>query len=71
MSGSYHDLPATAFPFTVQLVRADTQQVVWETRVSGPGVIHVPGMAAELGVPVMARLVLPDGHVIEEGPLSA
>ena len=61
---AFVDLPAAAFPFTVELLDAN-RKVVWSTTVTGPGAVHVPG-PAELGPgPRTARVTYPDGTVDE------
>ena len=63
---SFHDLPVTAFPLTMQLVHETTGAVLWSTVMTGAGMVKVPG----LGQRVFARLIHPDGTVFEEGPID-
>lgn len=44
---AFHDLPADAFPFDVVLVDEDTDEVLWQFTVEGPGAIEVPGFGGE------------------------
>ena len=63
---AFSDLPAAAFPFTVELLNT-AREVVWSTTVTGPGAIHVPG-TDELGPgPRTARITYPGGRVEESG----
>ena len=42
---AFHDLPADAFPFTIEFFRADTKEVVHTIRVEGPGMVEVPPLS--------------------------
>jgi hypothetical protein len=62
----FHDLPAAAFPFTVELLDAETREVVWTAVVDGPGTLRVPG-PDELGPRLKAaRVTYADGTVEED-----
>lgn len=65
---AYHELPAHAFPFTLQLVNEITGAVVWEIEVTGPGAIMVPSLR-HLGVPVVGKVIWPDGSSQTEGDI--
>lgn len=54
---AFHDLPAEDFPFTIEFMRADTNEVVHTIRVEGPGVVSVPALAKRLGVEIKVRTV--------------
>lgn len=57
---AFGDLPAEAFPFTIEFLRHDTREVVHSILVDGPGVIAVPALAGKHG-PIDVRLVTPQG----------
>lgn len=63
---AFHDLPATAFPFKIEMFTRDGR-VVHEIEVTGPGAIEVPGLAAFYG-PTGARIRYADGRVEEHAP---
>jgi hypothetical protein len=60
---AFKDLPAAAFPFTIELLNADTREVVWTVTVDGPGVITVPGRDVTGPGRKIARITYPDGTV--------
>jgi hypothetical protein len=61
----FTDLPASAFPFKVELLDAETREVVWSATSDGPGVMRIPG-PDELGPRLKAaRVTLADGTVME------
>ncbi len=60
----FHDLPAAAFPFTVEFIRVSDGKVVLEINVTGPGAVPIPGLSEEHG-PVRARITYADGRVCE------
>jgi hypothetical protein len=62
----YTDLPASAFPFTLELLDAKTRKVRWSTTVPGPGVVKVPSKdEINGGRAVIARVSFADGEVRE------
>jgi hypothetical protein len=61
----FHDFPADAFPFTVELLDAETREVVWSATADGPGAMRIPG-SDELGPRLKAaRVTFADGTVQE------
>jgi hypothetical protein len=60
-----HDLPATAFPFTIELVDVDSGEVAWSFHVTGPGAIEIPPVEAPRVV--QARIRYADGTVAWSG----
>jgi hypothetical protein len=64
----YTDLPADSFPFTIELLDAETRLVRWTALVKGPGVLHVPSRAeVNDGKTLTARVTFADGTVQEAG----
>ena len=63
---AFHDLPASAFPFTLQLIDAKTRRVRWRQKITGPAVIRVPSRhEVNDGKLLAARVVLADGSTVE------
>lgn len=58
---AFGDLPADAFPFTIEFFRHDTGEVVHTIHVPGPGAIAVPALAADVGVKIDVRIISPQG----------
>jgi hypothetical protein len=50
------------FPFTIEIFREDTGEIVWREVISGPGVLEVPGFGGS-GFKVGVRTIYPDGRV--------
>lgn len=63
---AFHDLSPESFPFTIEFFRVDTLEVVHTIEVLGPGAVHVPPLANQLGVRVGVRMHFADGHSVEE-----
>lgn len=61
----FRDLPADAFPFTMEILDADTREVVWAVTVDGPGAIRVPGLDETGPGRKIARITWADGSVVE------
>lgn len=61
---SFHDLPATAFPFTIKFIDEEGT-VVESIRVDEPGTVMVPALREQHG-PVTVRIQWPDWTVSEE-----
>lgn len=64
-------LDRRSFPLTIQLLDAVARNVVWETTVSGPGAIRIPGRdETNEGRLVAVRMKSGDGpvRVIEPNP---
>jgi hypothetical protein len=65
----FFDLPAEAYPFTVEFLDATTFGPVWSATVTAPGLMRIPA-ARELngGAPVITRITFADGDVRECPP---
>lgn len=61
---AFVDLPQDDFPFTIKGINADTKETIWELRVEGPGVLHIPGKPNGVRE-VDIRLEYPDGQIVE------
>lgn len=57
---AFRDLPADAFPFTVEFIARNTGEVVHSIHVDGPGALVVPALAGKHG-PIDVRVVSPQG----------
>jgi hypothetical protein len=65
----YTTVPASAFPFTIELLDTATRQLRWKTTVTGPGALQVPSKHdINDGKPLTSRFTWADGTVTEEGP---
>jgi hypothetical protein len=65
---AFRDLPAEAFPFTVQLLDAGTREVRWEQVVEGPCALRVPPRhEVNDGRMLVSRIVYADGRTEEAG----
>ena len=60
-----HDLPARSFPFTVRQIDADTDELLSETVVDGPGVMDITGWAPRR---VRVEIYWGDGSVTKMDP---
>ena len=58
----FADLPPDAFPFTIDFFTFVGRKHVHSITVDGPGAVHVPGLAEELGEPVMIVTTFADGQ---------
>lgn len=65
---AFHDLPASAFPFVMEILDAATREVVWTAEVKGPGALRIPGTDETGGGPKAVRLTFADGTVQETEP---
>lgn len=66
---AFHDLPASSFPFTAQLLDAATREVCWEQVIEGPGALRIPSRdEVNDGRPLISRIVWADGSAEEAGP---
>lgn len=59
---AFHDLPADAFPFRWTFYRVDNDRPVTSVLMEGPGVMEVPALARELGVPVYVHIEFANGE---------
>lgn len=66
VGAAFYELPPDAFPFTLQYLRADTCQVIYAQRVTGPGCLKIPPLGPRYGVPIAARIITADGAVVSE-----
>lgn len=62
---AFADLPAEAYPFTLEFFKKDTKEVVHTIEVTGPGTVDVPGLSTVHG-PIGVRVTFADGEVIED-----
>jgi hypothetical protein len=63
---AFHDLPASAFPFTMELLDAETREVRWSQKVTGAAAIRVPSRdEINDGKPLTSRITFADGEVVE------
>lgn len=62
---AFRDLPAEAFPFTIELLNAGTREVVWSATVDGPAAVRVPGQDETGPGRKIARITFADGTVQE------
>jgi hypothetical protein len=65
---AFHDLPASYFPVTIEMLRSDTKEVVHRIVVSGPGAVEIPALREREGVPIGVKMTTADGHVTESWP---
>jgi hypothetical protein len=66
---AFHDLPLSKFPFTAELLDAETGEVRWSLVITGPGVVRIPPKTEiNEGRPVTARLTFADGEVQVSAP---
>ena len=60
----FHDLSADSFPFTMELLDAETREVCWTATADGPGAVQVPGYReVNDGKPVAVRMTFGNGEV--------
>jgi len=65
---AFHDLPAEAFPFTVEFFRVSDRVVMHTVIVHDAGLLRVPSNAELGGEPVGVRTTYADGTVQETVP---
>ena len=65
---AFRELPANAFPFTVEFFKVSDGDVIHTIVVNGPGMMQIPAIAKEIGEPVGTRTIFPDGQVQETIP---
>ena len=58
---AFHDLPASAFPVTIEYVQHTTGKVIRTEVIEGPGALQVPGLAALFG-PIGVRMTWASGQ---------
>jgi hypothetical protein len=67
-----YNLPREDYPITIRMLREDNREVVWEKVVElpndGPVPIAIPGMAKELGVPIIIQFETATGALTETLP---
>jgi len=68
MDTAFRDLPRSAFPFVIELLNAESRQVVWSAEVAGPGALRIPGRDETGGRPVAVRVTYADGTVCVDEP---
>lgn len=67
-SPPYFELPPEAFPITLRFYRTDTDELVHEMTVPGPGPIHIPAVARKVGQSVRVEAHWDDGTIHHAGP---
>ena len=65
---AFHDLPASSFPFTIEILDNATREVAWSEEVTGPGAVRIPGLDETGESPKAVRLSFADGQVVELNP---
>ena len=66
---AFHDLPPDSFPFTMELLDAETREVRWSATADGPGAVRIPGShETNGGKPVAVRVTFGSGEVVEMEP---
>lgn len=71
MEYAFCDLPAAAYPFTVDFYRVtdpDGTESVHHVDVNGPGACHIPALAEKAGCPVWVRMRFASGEVRDGWP---
>jgi hypothetical protein len=69
---AFHDLPASSFPFTMELLDAETREVCWSATADGPGALRIPSKHEVNGGKLMAcRVTSGNGEVVEMEPEEA
>ncbi len=58
------ELPAEAYPFTIDFILERTGETVWTVTVAGPGVLQMPALAGH--GPFRARIAWPGGRVTSQ-----
>lgn len=66
MQTAFSDLPAEAFPLTVEMLNR-SGVAVWSVVIEGPGVVQIPPLAQFYG-PVGCRVRFADGEQTLEPP---
>lgn len=61
------DLPASAFPFRMQVLNAETREILANWKITGPGVLPIPGRDT-WKVPTAMRFIYPGGEIYEYEP---
>lgn len=64
---AFRNLPADAFPFTMEAYDCDTLKVLYSYRVEGPGVMKIPPKpenVARVGI----RMAFANGETIDHQP---
>ena len=59
---AYANMKPEDFPFTIEIYRQDTKEVLWRTVVEGPGAMQIPGFGGQ-GFVVDVRITYPDSRV--------
>jgi hypothetical protein len=69
LPAKFRDLPASSFPFTMELLDVETREVCWSATADGPGVVRIPGKEeTNGGKPVAVRVTFGNGEVVEMEP---
>jgi hypothetical protein len=62
---AFHDMRADSFPFRVRCIDMDTEEVVMEQVVYGPGSLKIDGWAPRR---IKVEMTMPNGMQYIEGP---
>jgi hypothetical protein len=61
---AFRDLPASAYPFTIEMLDAVTREVCWSVTAAAPGAVRIPGKhETNGGKPVACRVTFGNGEV--------
>lgn len=67
-----YNLPKEDYPVTIRMLRNDNREVVWEKVIDlpneGPVPIAIPGMAKEVGCPIIIQMEFGTGRCTETLP---
>lgn len=62
----FRDFPRSKFPFTMELLDAETREVRWSVTIEGPGAVQVPSKdEINGGRLLVGRITFADGEVQE------
>lgn len=59
---TFVDLTADLFPLTIRAFLEETDALVWEESIEGPGALKVPPLVKEYGGPVRIEIEYGNGH---------
>jgi hypothetical protein len=66
------NLPKSAYPITIRMLRSDNRFVVWKKVIDlpneGPIPLYIPPMAKQTGVPIIIQVEYANGETTETAP---